>query len=401
MRVWVFNHYASTPDQPTTGSYFLLKSMADKGVDVTVFASGFNYYSRKDIRMQGNYLTRADVDGKLTFQWIRTTPTKGGAVTRLINMLSYATLAFFVAVIKREKPDIVIGVCPHPFAGLTAWMVSVFKRARFVYEIRDIWPESLTEGKIASNKHPLIIFFTHLQKFLYRRAEKIISVIGRLDLYLAEIGIDPKKFVWAPNGIIIDRAALPAPSGQPESPDGIFNVMYIGGHSKYHALEDILDAAALVQNQTNIHFILIGDGSEKIALIERAKALGLKNLEFRDAVPRTEIINVVKEASCFVISSRTMPIHRYGISPNKLSDSMLAGRPTILAIPIAGDMITGPNAGYVIESKDPQALADAILRMERLPASEREAMGARAQAYALDTFDAGALADRVIKALSA
>src|SRR5688572_28254284 len=107
MRVWVFNQYASTPDQPTTGAYFLLKSLADKGVDVTVFAAGFNYYRRKEIRLGSSLLTKAETDGNLTFQWLRTTPTSGRAITRMINMISYLTLSVAVAMFKKNKPDIV------------------------------------------------------------------------------------------------------------------------------------------------------------------------------------------------------------------------------------------------------------------------------------------------------
>jgi len=398
MRIWVFNHYASTPDQPTTGAYFLLKALADRGVKVTVFASGFNYYRRKEIRLEGNFFTRAEHDGNLTFQWIRTTPTSGRALSRMVNMLSYTFVALCVALFKKDKPDIVIGVCPHPFAGFAAWLTSAIKRARFMYEIRDIWPESLTEGKIISPTGFIAKALWALQNFLYRKAERILSVLPALDTYMREVGIDTNKFVWIPNGVLINPAELPVPKAD-NAQD--FVALYIGGHSKYHALDDLLDAALILQNggHSDIRIVLIGDGSEKPRLIERAQSMGLKNVEFRDAVPRTQIPSVVGEASCFVITSRSMPIHRYGISPNKLCDAMLAGKPIIMALPAANDLVTQTGAGFSIAPQQPVLLAESILKMKALSPEERLEMGRKGQQYALQNFDAGNLAERFLQSV--
>ena len=398
MRIWVFNHYASTPDQPTTGAYFLLKALADRGMDVTVFASGFNYYRRKELRLGSNLFTKAEVNGNLTFQWIRTTPTSGRALSRMINMISYTTVALFVALFKKEKPDIVIGVCPHPFAGFAAWLVSAIKGGRFMYEIRDIWPESLTEGKLLSPTGFIARALTVLQKFLYKKADRIISVLPGVDTYLREIGVDDKKFVWIPNGVMINPEELPVPKTDAGE---TFTAMYIGGHSKYHALDDLLDAAAILQNKgSDIKIVLIGDGSEKPRLIQRAHDMELKNVEFRDAVPRTEIPNVVGDASCFVITSRSMPIHRYGISPNKLCDAMLAGKPIIMALPAANDLVTQTGAGFSIAPQQPALLAESMLKMRDVPAAERVKMGQRGQQYALQNFDAANLAERFLQSLN-
>ncbi len=400
MRIWVFNHYASTPDQPTTGAYFLLKALADKGSDVTVFASGFNYYRRRELRLGAHPFTRAERDGNLTFQWIRTTPTSGRALSRMVNMLTYTFVALMVALFKRGKPDIVVGVCPHPFAAFAAWLISVLRGGKFVYEIRDIWPESLTEGKLISPDHPFAKFMGALQKFLYRRAYKILSVLPAVDTYLREIGIDDKKFVWIPNGVNINPAELHEPKTNDAS---VFTAMYIGGHSKYHAIDDLLDAANILQEKgvDDVRFVLIGDGSEKTRLMQRARAMNLKHLEFRDAVPRTDIPKVVDEASCFVICSRSMPIHRYGISPNKLCDAMLAGKPIIMALPAANDLVTQTGAGFSIAPQQPQLLAESILKMRAVPAAERAEMGRRGRQYAIANFDAGNLADKFLKQVAA
>jgi glycosyltransferase involved in cell wall biosynthesis len=178
--------------------------------------------------------------------------------------------------------------------------------------------------------------------------------------------------------------------------------MYIGGHSKYHALDDLLEAAKILQDrsESDIRFVLIGDGNEKPRLMEKAKTLKLTNVVFRDAVARTDMLGAVNEADCFVICSRSMPIHRYGISPNKLCDAMLAGRPIIMALPASNDLVAQTGAGFTIPPQNTTALADAVVRMRDLPAAERLQMGQKGQVYALANFDAGNLADKFLANLN-
>lgn len=394
MKLWVFNHYASTPDQPTTGAYFLLKGLTDLGVDVTVYASGFSYYKRRELRLGTSLFTRRDNINGLTFEWVRTIPTSGRIFSRLLNMSSYAVVAFIKALFSSEKPDFVIGVCPHPLAGLAAWAIAKLKGAQFIYEVRDIWPESMTEGGILNPNGLPARALKALQMFLYRESTLVISVLPGVGTYLAENGLKDKPFLWLPNGILLDH--LGSQPTRP-SPSDTFKVYYIGGHSKYHALDDLLNAALLIQKNRghHIHITLIGDGSEKPRLMARAISEGIHIVTFHDAVPRTDIHTLVQEADAIVITSRSMPIHRYGISPNKLCDALLAGRPVIMALPAVNDIVSHIGAGIMVPPHDVQALADAMIQMRDMPAPERAAMGARGYDYARTHFDAKRLAQQL------
>lgn len=398
MRIWYLNHYASTPDQPVTGAYYLMQALGQSGHEVHIFASGFNYYRRKELRLKGEWFTKRERYEDVHFQWLRTIPTKGGALSRLLNMLSYTLVAIGVGLCAREKPDVVMASCPHPFAGFAGWLLAKYHGAKFVYEIRDIWPESMTQAGIVSEKHPLIWLMFKLQYFLYRRAALMVSVLPKFDRYLQERSIAYRRFLWVPNSVSIERAHLPALQNEPSDH---FTVMYLGGHSKYQGLDTILEAAALLISQSHIRFVLVGDGSEKARLMEKAKSLALTNVEFRDAVPRSDIMRVAAEADAFVLHFQAIPLLRYGISNNKLCDYMLAARPVIFAAEAANNSVEESKSGITVPPESPQAMADAIQKLASLPFTERQEMGARAQAYALEHFDVTRQAEKLTQELTA
>ncbi len=401
MRIWFYNHYASTPDQPTTGAYFLMKCLSERGHDVTAFASSFNYYRRKELRLQKELFTKTEMDGKLTFQWIRTTPTSGRALTRMVNMISFTVVSFFVGLCKREKPDVIIGVSPHPFAVASAWAVATLRGAKFAYEVRDIWPESLIDaGMICENSLLAKIMFKG-QRFLYKNACKVFSVLPNVGNYLETHGVPASKFVWIPNGMMIDKAGLPDAQAQPA--DEIVTFMYLGGHSKYQGIDMLLDAAKILQDkgEKRARMVLIGDGSEKPRLLTKLRDMKLTNVEMRDAVPRSDLPKIVSEAGCFIYHLKPMPILKFGISPNKICDYMLAARPIICAVDAANNPVEAAGAGYCIPPENPEALVDAMEKFLALPMAERKQMATNALDYAIANFDAENLAIRMEQALTA
>lgn len=402
MRIWYLNHFASAPDQPTTGAYFLMDALAGIGHEVTVFASGFNYYLRNDKKMNGHWLARRERVERIDFLWLRTFPTQGRIFTRLLNMGSYFMMAIAAGLFTRNKPDVVIGTCPHPLAGLAAWILAKTHGAKFVYEIRDIWPESMTEGNHISEDNPFMRAMMALQLFLYRRAFLITSVIPRLDEYLKSKGIKHFRFLWSPNGTRIDKSKLPAPSGGPESKSETFKIFYFGGHSKHQGLDTLIETADLLRHIPTlpVRIVMVGEGTEKPRLMEKARKLGLANLEFRPAVPRAQVMQMAAEADCFVAHAYPLPILRYGNGLNKLCDFMLAGRPIINASGAGNDPVGDNHCGVGgVPPMTPQAIVDAIHHIHALSPDARRSMGERAQAYAMRQFDAFMLARQLDEAL--
>jgi len=216
--------------------------------------------------------------------------------------------------------------------------------------------------------------------------------------YITARGIGEEKIAWIPNGVDLSRFKCLALQ---DVPDNRFRVMYLGAHGQANALDVLLDTAKVTQDQGHqeIEFVLIGDGPEKPRLIELAKELGLSNVEFRDPVPKSEVPEVLEEADVTVFILNDLSLYRYGISLNKLYDYLAAKKPLILA----GDPVNNPveeaRCGLTVPPRNPEALAEAIIELSRMPKEEREAMGRRGREYVEKYHSIPVLADKLIECI--
>ena len=394
MNVWIFAHYASVPSLGQyTGHYDLAKDLVAHGHRVTIFASSFSHYTFEETVLAADETQReAEHDG-VRFVWLRTPPYRANDWRRVVNMLAYAARATVTALRRADRPDVCLGVCVHPFAGLSAWIVARLRSARFVYEMRDLWPLVLIEtGRLRSRGVAARLLFG-LERFLVRRATCVVGAWRYVDRYLAERGCPPRRVVWIPQFADLDRVP---PEAHVPVPHGGFVVMYTGGHVQTMGLDVVLRAAKLLQdcNVQDVRFVLVGSGQEKPALLALARELGLANVEFRDPVPKDRLYAVMREADVFVVSLRSLPSHRYGISINKLCDYFAMRRPVVYAATSTYNPVVEAGAGFGVPPESPEAIADAVLRLKALAPSERASMGHRGWQHLLDNHEKGMLVDR-------
>lgn len=395
MNIWMLNHYATTPDETTTRSYDIGKQLVKKGHRVTIFASSFSHYRFREKRLQSGEKWKAeDYDG-VRFVWLRTFPYRGNDWRRVINMMGYAWRAFWVGKGLEEKPDVIIGTCVHPLAVLCAYILSIFKKSRFFFEVTDLWPQTLVDMGALSQRSPIIWGLRRLEKFLYRKAEKIIVLLPHADDYITSLGISKDKIVWIPNGVDLSRY-----EGLKQYDGGIsetFTLMYLGGHTISNALEIILKASKILQNEgrDNSRFVFVGEGTEKPNLIKLSKDLNLHNVEFRDQVPKDEVPKIMGEADAFMLSLRDIPLYKYGISLNKLFDYLASGHPTVFASGASNNPVEEAKAGITIPPENPEALAWAITKLVAMKPEERIQMGKNGLEYVKKHHDIRLLADRL------
>ena len=375
MNVWIFNHYADSPDRPTTRSYDLGKQLVERGHEVTIFAAGFSHYNFKEQRLQPGEKSREENWNGFLFVWLKTFPYRRNDWRRVLNMLTYAWRAFWAGRAMPQKPDVVIGTSVHPLAAFAGCMVARKRRARFFFEVTDLWPETLLEfGMLSRNGLPARCLRA-LEKFLYHHAEKIIMLLGHTQEYVASLGESPEKIVWIPNGVDLDRYAKIRPYDGKLSER--FTIMYLGGIVYSNKIDAVLEAAKILEEHenNNAKFVFIGDGTDKPRLVQLAKELGLKNTEFRDLVPKTRIAEMMSEADAFIFSLQDLPLYKYGISLNKMCDYLASGRPILFA----GDSVYNPirevGAGICVPPGQPASIASAVHQLISLTPEERVQMG--------------------------
>jgi len=396
VNIWILNHYATTPDEPTTRSYDMGRQLVKDGHAITIFASSYSHYKFREKVLQPGEKWRAENHEGVRFIWLRTFPYRGNEWRRVINMLSYAWRAFRVGIRLKEKPDVIIGTCVHPLAVLTAYILSRFKKSRFFFEVTDLWPQTLVDMGALSEKNPMTLSLRALEKFLYRKAEKIIVLLPHADDYITSLGIPRDKIVWIPNGVDLSRyeGLKKYDGGKP----GSFSIMYLGGHTLSNGLDIVLQAARILQDEgkSNIKFIFVGDGAEKPNLIGLSRELGLHNVEFRDQVPKSEIAKVMGDADAFISSARNVPgLHKYGISLNKLFDYLIAGRPVILAIDAGNNPVAEAGAGITVPPENSSALAQTAANLAAMKPEERLQMGENGIAYVKKHHDIRVLAKKL------
>jgi glycosyltransferase involved in cell wall biosynthesis len=212
--------------------------------------------------------------------------------------------------------------------------------------------------------------------------------------------MNPEKFVYIPNGVVVDQE-LHQQSKESlslnEVPENTFVVGYAGTLGYTNALHHFIDAARIFYNKniTNVSFVLIGNGGEKENLKQVAK--GLNNTFFIDAVPKQEIPNVLKKFDVCYIGLRNEPLFRFGVSPNKLFDYMMAAKPIIYAIESANKPVEDAGCGITIQPENPEEIANAIFQLQNLEAQQRDEMGKKGKEYVMKNHGYDKLAQKLLQ----
>ena len=203
MRIWILNHYASPPDRPAgTRHYEFGRLLVRQGHEVTIFASSFCHFSRQEERLQPGEWTRAeDYDG-VRFVWVRTCSYARNDYRRLLNMASY-TLGVLLAQRRLPRPDVVVGSSVHLAAAAAAFHIGRVRRVPFVFEVRDLWPQTLIDMGALREHGVVARLLTVLERFLYRHAAVVISLLPRAMEYIQGHGVSEEAIAYVPNGIIV------------------------------------------------------------------------------------------------------------------------------------------------------------------------------------------------------
>lgn len=357
---------------PSARTHEHARRWAALGHEVTV-VTGFPNHPTGIIRPEyrGEFVRREQVDGiALLRTWIYCAPNKGFA-RRVLNFLSFFFSSFILGALLTRRPDVVVGTSPQFFCAVSAWLLSIFKRAPFVFEVRDIWPQSAIE--LGALKNPLLTrALEAIEMWLYRRASLIVIVAESTRPYLIAKGVPAEKIALVPNGIdpkyLEQAAAASADSARTETAlQDKFIVSYIGTHGMSHALDTVLLAAARLRDDSSIHFLFVGEGAEKDKLRQLAAELRLDNVTFLKEQPRERLVDFYRASDVSLVPLRRLEIFRK-VLPSKLFELMGSGSPIICSVEgEAAALVERAGAGLCIEPENAEALVAAIRRLRAAP----------------------------------
>lgn len=389
---------------PSARTFEHARHWASLGHDVTVI-TGFPNHPTGIIRPEyrGYFVKRENIEGiKLLRTWVYCTANKG-FFRRILNFFSFFFSSLVLGSLLTGRPDVVIGTSPQFFCAAAAYLLSIVKRAPFVFEVRDIWPQSAVE--LGALKNPLIIrALEAIELFLYRRARLIVVVAESTTSYLIGKGIPPAKIKCVPNGI--DARYLADAGVTPPAPPPIrqklrdsFIVSYIGTHGMSHALDVVLRAAERMQSEPALHFLFVGEGAEKERLKKWAAELNLGNVTFIGEQPREALRAYYRASDVSIVPLKRLPVFQK-VLPSKLFELMGMGCPIICSVEgEAAELVTRADAGICIEPESSEALIDAIRRLRADPALRRR-MSLNGQRFAKTHYLRSALAEDYLNSLS-
>ncbi len=411
MRIWILNHYASPPDRPAgTRHYEFGRLLAGWGHDVTIFASSFSHFSRAEERLAAGERMRAEVIDGVRFVWIRTTPYSRNDHRRVLNMLSYAAGAV-QAQRTFARPDVVIGSCVHPMAVAAACLIGAIRRAPFVFEVRDLWPQTLIDMGALRERGVTARVLRALERFLYHRARLVISLLPGAAEYITAAGVPASKIVYIPNGIA-ERTAVPAwPDAQTRvlvdrirqwREAGCLVAGYVGSHGQANGADMLVEAAAVLRDRGigDIALVLVGDGPDKERCEQLARRRGLQNILFAPPVPKHAVPSVLEALEVTLFPLRDVPVFRYGLSSNKLFDYLASGRPVIFACALADNPVRASGGGICVRPEAPTAVADALVQLAAAGQAGRRAIGEHGRSWVYRHHNVTTLAEQFLRALT-
>jgi glycosyltransferase involved in cell wall biosynthesis len=414
VRIWIFNHYASPPDRPAgTRHYEFGRVLAAQGHDITIFASSFCHFSRQEERLKPGERIRVEIIDGVRFVWVRTTPYSGNDHRRAMNMLSYA-LGVLRAQRLFARPDVIVGSNVHLAAVLAAWLIGRLRRVPFVFEVRDLWPRTLidmgalAEGGVAARA------LTGLERFLYRRARKIITLLPRAAQYIEQHGIPAGKVAYIPNGIANydgGDAGRTGPAGpgagavtswiRQRREAGCLIAGYVGSHGRANGIGLLVDAARDLRERgaQQTAFVFIGDGPDKERCERLARDYGLPDVAFWPPVPKHDVPAILKTFDVTLFCVQQVAV-LYGLSSNKLFDYLASGRPVVAAGVMSDNPVSASGGGICVAPDSPAAVGDALLALGTLGEAGRRAMGERGAEWVYRHHGTTGLAERFLTVLA-
>lgn len=307
-------------------------------------------------------------------------------------MLSAIARAFFL-----PRPDVVVATSPHLLQSVSGYVISLVKRRPFVFELRDLWPDSIVAVG-AMRESLLIRLLRKLEYFMYRRADKIVSVTQSFKHVLTSNGIPPERIAVVPNGTDLE---MYEPGERPRDLekrygfDGKFVAAYVGTVGMAHGLVTLLDAAERLRERDDIRFMIVGAGATKDELVAIARSRQLTNVVFTGAVPKCEVAPHWRLSDVALVLLRDLPLFEQVI-PSKMFEAMGVGRPIILGVRgESRQILQASGAGVAIPPENAAELAGAILDI----ATNRErarAMGLAGQTFVRTHYDRDVLARRML-----
>lgn len=407
MHILIIHQAFASFDEPGgTRHYEFARLLVARGHMVTVIASPVSYITGEKIPLRPPPFPRemrGEKEGGGEGEEVRV--IRAGVYSAHHKSFFHRVLAFFSFMLSSfwiglgvKNVDLVWGTSPPIFQVVTAWGLAQLEGAKFLFEVRDLWPQfAIAVGVL---KNPILIRMSEwLERFLYRRADRVI--VNSPGFVAHVTGRGAKRVELIPNGAdssMFDPSNHGTGFRRAHHLGDKFVALYAGAHGMSNDLGVVLDAAKLLADEKKIQIVFLGDGKEKPALQTCAEEMRLSNVTFLSSIPKSEMQNALAASDACIAILR--PLEEYKTTyPNKVFDYMAAGRPVVLAIDgVIREVVEAAGCGLFVEPGNAAALAGAIRKLANDP-KESRAMGLRGRTYLKKNFSREKMANKLVRLL--
>ena len=363
--IWIINQYCGSIFHGMNfRSWYFAKELKKKGHCPHIISASFSHLLFKFPATNGKF-TFENVED-IPFTWVKVAKYSGSqSIGRVLVMIQFMINLIFLPKKKLQKPDVIIVSSLSPLPIVSAYFWSKKYKAKLLFEVRDIWPLSLIEIGGFSKLNPLVLFFGWFEKFAYKRADKVISVLPNAKPHMESRGMNKDKFIHIPNGFNMEEMKKSKDLDKSIAnliPKNKFIVGYTGSLGASNAMEYLIKASNYLENNENIHFLIFGKGQH----LEKLKNNAKNNVSFLGEIDKSQIQSAISFFDVCYIGWHNHSLYRFGISPNKIFDYMYSGKPIIHSVNTSNDIVQIAKAGVSIQPENPSEIANKIIEISKM-----------------------------------
>lgn len=380
MKIWCISKYASLPLYgPAARLFFLAKEFAGQGHEVLLLTSDSNHLANyPESKQTYNFDT---IDGVRTC-WVKTKKyQKTASLERILSWFDFEWKLFLLSRKNLFAPDVILVSSLSIFSIVYGYFLSRKYKAKLIFEIRDIWPLTMTEEAGFSSRHPLVLFIGLVEKFGYKRADLIAGTMPRLDLHVKNILGYERPFFCSPLGFSEKQLENSSADFSDSFPKNKIIVGYAGSMGVSNNLDPYMKCIRSYANDDRVHFVLVGGGDYREKYEKELSAQ--KNVNFLPKIKPSEVQSFLSHCDILYLSTHASKVWDFGQSMNKVVEYMLSGKPIIASFSGYPSMINEADCGVFVPADNDQALQAELNKMISMDSSVREEMGARGRSWIL------------------
>lgn len=402
--LYVSQYFPPEPGAPAARVSELAAAWVAAGHDVTVLTGMPNHPTGiVPAEYRGKALVEEDFRGvRVVRTWVYAAPNKG-ILRRSAAYAAFGLSASIFGQLHVARPDVLVATSPQFLCAVAGHAISLVRRCPFVFEVRDLWPESVVAVGALSARHPIILGLELLERHLYEHANHIVVVTDSFKEKLSQRGVDPQKISVIKNGADLSRFAPRSKQNALRARLAYgdrFVVAYVGTLGMAHGLGSVLDLAARLQNNDQVRFLFVGDGAERNALEARVESDALTHVTFLGAVPRDDINEVYAACDVCLVPLRKAELFQ-SVIPSKIFEIMAMERPMILSVDgEARRIVEQSHSGLYVPPEDVDGMTAAVEKLIAEP-DLAQRMGESGRRFVIENFDRNELAARYLDILRA